>query len=211
MCVKIYMNMINMQQGLEIKSEKLNKISKEIIDCKKCILYKERITPVFGIGNNNSDIMFIGEAPGKNEDLNGFPFVGSAGKILDELLQSIDIKREDIYITNILKCRPPKNRNPKDNEIKCCSQYLDKQIEIISPKIISTLGNFSSKYIMEKFNISPENINKIHGKIFIVGAFTTNIMIIPLYHPAAVLYNQNIKKALIEDFKVIDSVLKKID
>ena len=137
-----------------------------IKDCKNCILCKTRKNIVVGEGNLKTKILFIGEAPGKNEDESGKPFCGRAGKILDKLLLSAKIKRSDIYITNIVKCRPPKNRDPSKEEINTCSIYLDKQIKKIKPEIICPLGRFSSKYILKKYlDISPE-IGEVHGKIF---------------------------------------------
>ena len=125
-----------------------------------------------------------------NEAKTGRPFCGAAGKILDELLESAGIKREEIYITNILKCRPPENRNPESEEIKACALYLEKQIEIIKPKVICTLGNYSTKYILEKYGLGNQvqGISKIHGKIFKVKSLFENINIIPLYHPAVATY-----------------------
>ena len=195
---------------MTMQEEELEEVSKEVINCERCTLFKERTNPVFGAGSITSDIMFIGEAPGRNEDLKGLPFVGAAGKILDELLQSIDLKRNDVYIANILKCRPPGNRDPKNEEIKACTPYLDRQIEIIHPKIISTLGNFASKYIMESFGITAGSISKIHGKVFAVSTLMVQARVIPLYHPAAAVYNPNLKGILIKDFKILDELLKKI-
>ena len=189
-----------------MQNKELEDVSYEVASCKKCILYKTRKNPVSGAGNNASGIMFIGEAPGRNEDLKGLPFVGAAGKVLDDLLGSIDLKREDVYICNILKCRPPENRDPKNEEIKACTPYLDRQIEILNPKVISTLGNFASRYIMEKFGIKPDSISKIHGKVFNVSTLTHQVRIVPLYHPAVAVYNPNQKKMLIEDFRVLDKI-----
>jgi DNA polymerase len=166
-------------------------------------LCKTRKNVVVGDGSLNAQIMLIGEAPGRHEDLEGRPFVGRAGKILDELLCSIHVKRSDVYIANILKCRPPNNRNPYDLEIKACTSYLDNQITLLKPKIIGALGNFSTTYILEKFGISSDKIGNIHGKVFPASNlfFATNI--IPLYHPAAATYNPNMKDILMEDFKTI--------
>ena len=125
----------------------MKKITDEIKYCKKCELCKSRNNPVIGEGNLNTEIMFIGEAPGYNEDKQGIPFVGKAGKILDELLHSIGLQREDVYIANILKCRPPENRNPLKTEIDACTEYLNRQIELIQPKIIIPMGNFACSFI----------------------------------------------------------------
>jgi len=178
----------------------MEKIEEEIKNCKRCDLWKTRNHCVVGSGNLNAKIMFIGEAPGYNEDLQGKPFVGKAGKFFDELLSSVELTRDEVYITNILKCRPPGNRNPTEEEIKACTPYLDRQIEIIKPKIICCLGNFATNYIFKKFNLKPESISKIHGKIFNISNLFGIKYIIPLYHPAVAVYNFNMKNILLEDF-----------
>jgi DNA polymerase len=150
------------------RREAIEKLTKEIKNCKKCSLWKTRRNAVIGEGPLNSNIMFIGEAPGYNEDLQGKPFVGKAGKVFDELLESVTLQRKEVYIANILKCRPPNNRDPLLNEIKNCKNYLDRQISIIQPKVIVPLGNFASFYIFEKYNLKKEKISKVHGKSFSV-------------------------------------------
>jgi len=182
----------------------LKEIKDKVLACKKCPLYKTRTYPVIGQGNHQAKIIFIGEAPGFSEDKTGYPFCGKAGKILDELLKSIAIKREDIYICNILKCRPPNNRDPEEKEIKACTPYLKKQIEIIKPKIICALGNYSTRYILEKYNLQDkiQGISKIHGKVFSVD----NTKIIPLYHPAAATYNPNMIEMMKNDFQVLKTI-----
>ena len=185
--------------------EKLQLLKEQILNCKKCDLYKTRTNPVIGEGSLNADILFIGEAPGFNEDKQGKPFVGQAGKIFDELLNFINLKREKIYITNILKCRPPNNRNPTQEEIKICSSYLNKQINVIKPKVICCLGNFATDYILKKFGLKDkiQGISKIHGKVFSVSSLSGLIKIIPIYHPAVVTYNPNMLKILKKDFEKI--------
>jgi len=186
------------------KEAEIEKLKKECIEfCKKSPLYKDGTFPVFGEGSLNSEIMLVGEAPGYNESITGKPFCGAAGKILDELLESAGLKREDIFITNIVKLRPPNNRNPTQEEIKSFAHFLDKQIEIINPKIICCLGNFSTGYIMKKFNLSNklQGISKIHGQVFSVSTLFGTIKIIPLYHPAVVTYDANMKEVLKEDFE----------
>ena len=186
------------------KEAEIEKLKKECIEfCKKSPLYKDGTFPVFGEGSLNADIMLVGEAPGYNESITGKPFCGAAGKILDELLESVGLKREGIFITNIVKLRPPNNRNPTQEEIKSFAPFLDKQIEIINPKIICCLGNFSTGYIMKKFNLSNklQGISKIHGQVFSVSTLFGTIKIIPLYHPAVVTYDANMKDVLKEDFK----------
>jgi len=183
----------------------LRKIRNEVLDCKKCSLYKTRIYPVVGEGNHQAKIVLCGEAPGFNEDKTGRPFYGGAGKILDELLGSVKIKREEIYICNILKCRPPNNRNPQKEEIKACTPYLERQIEIIKPKIIGALGNYATAYILTKYGFKEEiqGISKIHGEIFETKTSFGQVKIIPFYHPAVVVYNQNMKRELEKDFKIL--------
>ncbi|MDD4661689.1 MAG: uracil-DNA glycosylase [Candidatus Pacebacteria bacterium] len=173
---------------------------KQIIkECKRCSLFKKRITPTIHCGDIKSNILFIGEAPGKNEDETGIPFCGRAGSILNDLLKLIELKREDVYITNIVKCRPPKNRDPKKSEIKKCSYLLEKEIELLKPKIICPLGRFSSKYILNKYFKKNYEIGEVHGKVF----KTENIIIIPMYHPAAAIYNNKKINILKKDFKKI--------
>lgn len=191
------------------KKEEMEKIISIVSNCKKCNLYKTRRNPVVGIGSLDSKILFIGEAPGYNEDLQGLPFVGRAGKILDELLKSIGLKRENVYIVNIIKCRPPKNRNPLKNEIVSCTDYLDKQIEIIHPIIIAPLGNFAVKYIFEKFGLKTEKISNIHGKIFDIKTVFNTFKFIPLFHPAVATYNPSTMDILLEDFKKIKFAIQK--
>lgn len=187
--------------------EELSAIATEINNCKRCGLWKFRTNSVPGEGPANPKIMFIGEAPGRNEDLQGRPFVGRAGKLLDELLNYIGVKRNEVFIGNILKDRPPQNRNPQPEEIKACTPFLDMQLEILKPKIICTLGNFSSAYILEKFGHTAEPISKVHGKSYKVKNLFLDLVVIPLYHPAAAIYNPNLKATLMEDFRVIKDFL----
>lgn len=193
---------------MDKRDEQLKKIKDELLESRLSPLYQYRIEnkyfPVVGQGNHYAHIVFIGEAPGKNEALTGRPFCGAAGKILDNLLESVGIKREDVYITNIVKDRPPGNRDPLPEEIEFYAPFLDKQINIIQPKAIATLGRFSMEYIMKKFGLISElkSISQIHGHIFKTNPLSENLItIIPLYHPAAAIYNQHLKTVLIEDFK----------
>lgn len=187
------------------REEELERIEQSIKACKRCELWETRTNPVAGAGSLSARILFVGEAPGYYEDLKGEPFVGKAGKVLDELLASIELQRNDVYIANVLKCRPPGNRNPATEEIRACTPYLDAQLEIIQPEIIATLGNFSLAYIFDKFGLKKDKISKIHGKVFTVSTIAGIKIkkIIPLYHPAVATYNPNMKGALIEDFKVL--------
>jgi uracil-DNA glycosylase len=193
----------------DLNSKELEKIKQEVIDLKDSPLYQERIKnnvfPVIGEGNHNARIMFVGEAPGRNEALKGRPFCGRAGQILDELLSSVDIKRQDVYITNIVKDRPPSNRDPELNEIKAYSGFLDRQINIIKPEIIVGLGRFSSHYLLSKFNLENEIkvISLIHGKVFVAQADYGSIEIITMFHPASTIYDKSKKEVLSKSFNEI--------
>ena len=197
--------------NLEEKDKKLEEIKEEVLLCQKCPLYATRHLPVIGEGSHNADIMFIGEAPGAHEDQTGHPFWGAAGKILDNLLNKVNLKRENIYITNILKCRPPHNRDPKTEEIEACVPFLDRQIDIIQPKIICTLGNFATKYILAKFGLSDKitGISKLHGQIFESQSLFGSFKIMPLYHTAVATYNPNMKPILEKDFLILKEFLQK--
>ncbi len=186
----------------------LSKIEEEIRTCRRCSLWKTRTNPVPGEGNQKADIMFIGEAPGRFEDLKGRPFVGAAGKVLDELLEHVGLKRSEIYITNVVKCRPPGNRDPSPEEIKSCSPYLEKQIEIIEPKIIVTLGRHSMKWVFEKFGIPEDKISRIHGRIYEINHGFVRF-VLPLYHPAVAVYNPEMEDVLKKDIEVLRQVSKR--
>lgn len=190
----------------EIEKE-IKQMEQDVANCRRCGLWETRNNPVAGEGPVTAKVMFIGEAPGYNEDIQGRPFVGKAGKIFDELLRSVGLERKDVYIANILKCRPPKNRDPLGEEIKACTPYLDKQITCIQLSVIGTLGNFASSYVLEKFGFQAEKIGKIHGKIFRIKNLLFDARIIPLYHPAAAVYNPNMKDVLMQDFKSITKAL----
>ena len=189
---------------LEEKQKKLSQLRQEISKCQKCPLAKSRTRTVPGEGDPNAEIIFIGEAPGFNEDQQGVPFCGNAGKFLDELLASIDMKREDVFIANTLKCRPPENRDPQPIEKEACRSYLDQQIEIIAPKIIITLGRHST----ETFLPGAGGITKLRAKLF---RRPGNRYFFPLYHPAAALHNGSLRDTLIQDFNNIPEALKKIE
>ena len=191
------------------KYELLKEIKEEVINFKESALYKERIKnnvfPVIGEGSHDADIMFIGEAPGKNEAATGKPFCGAAGRVLDELLLSVHLKREDVYITNIVKDRPTNNRDPLPEEIALYAPFLDRQIDIIQPKKIVTLGRHSMAYIMKKFGLEKEvkGISQIHGNVFEAKASYGKMKIIPLFHPAVALYQNSLKGEMIKDFKIL--------
>jgi len=192
------------------RTEQLKKIKDEVLNLNNSILCKERIKnkafPVIGEGSHYAKIMFIGEAPGKNEAATGRPFCGASGRILDELLSSVGIDRKRVYVTNIVKDRPPFNRDPLPEEIKIYASFLDRQIDIIQPKVIATLGRFPMDYIMKKFSLdaSITNISDMRGKIFDTQATYGPIKIIPLYHPAVAVYDSSRKQELVDDFKALE-------
>lgn len=196
-------------QKQDKRTELLREIKDEIMAGKNLPLYDERtkngVYPVIGEGSHYAKIMFIGEAPGKNEAATGRPFCGASGRILDQLLASVGILRKDVYVTNIVKDRPPANRDPLPEEIEAYSSYLDHQVEIIRPEVIVTLGRFSMVYIMNKFGLAGElkSISQIHGKIFDAKTSYGLIRIVPLYHPAVAVYNGGMKDALAKDFGIL--------
>jgi len=185
------------------KEKELTEISRHVASCKKCSLYKNATNPVPGEGNPEAEIMFIGEGPGYWEDQRGIPFCGQAGKLLDELLQSIKVARKDVFITNVVKHRPLANRDPLPEEIEACREFLDRQIEIIQPKIIVTLGRFS----MERF-IPGAKISRIHGQARFVEFAGRKIIVIPMFHPAAALRGEQVMRILKQDFLKIPVFLK---
>ena len=191
-------------------SSELKIIEEEIKQCRKCRLWETRINAVPGEGPENAEVMFIGEAPGYNEDVQGRPFVGAAGKLLTSLIQEVlGVSRADVYITNILKCRPPNNRDPLPSEVEACTPYLDKQINVIKPKVVVTLGRHSTKYILSKLGVKITGIMKVRGKVFEGEIFGLKIKVLPTYHPAAALYNPKLKNFLTQDFKKIGEFLGK--
>ena len=179
----------------------LTQLYDQIRVCQKCDLSKGRTNAVPGEGPENSEIMMIGEAPGFYEDREGRPFVGASGKFLDELLAGIQLKRDQIYICNVIKCRPPQNRDPQPEEMDACKPYLDRQIDLIKPKIIITISRFAmARWFADK------KIGEIHGKPKKIG----NLVVLPMYHPAAALHQPSLKKVLQEDFGKIPQILKEM-
>jgi len=195
------------------RTKNLELIEQEVIDLKNSALADERrangTLPVIGDGDNRAKIVFIGEAPGEKEAKTGKPFVGRAGKFLNELLESIGMPRESVYITNIVKDRPPKNRDPLTEEIEMYAPFLDKQIAIIKPKVIATLGRFSMQYIMDRYGLEAEvgPISDLHGKVFDTEISGEKVKIVPLYHPAVALYNGSKRTELMNDFKVLKTLI----
>lgn len=191
----------------EEKQKKLDELAQSIIDAKLTPeLARQATQLVFGTGNPDADVVFIGEAPGKNEDLKGEPFVGAAGKFLNEMLASVDLRREDIYITNIVKYRPPNNRDPLPDEKNQFWPYLLKQIAIIRPKVIATLGRHSGQAFLKDLHISVDHGHPKRIKV-ILDKEPQSIVILPLYHPAAALYNGGLRETLLEDFHIVKNII----
>lgn len=179
-------------------------IVSKVSGCSRCILHKYRTRPVPGEGSLNSRLMFIGEAPGQKEDEEGRPFVGSAGKLLNEMLESRGINRSEVFITNVVRCRPPNNREPTDDEVNACSEFTISVIRLVSPKILVTLGNHAGRFISNLTGIKWVGVSKMRGKWFRVNLLgLKDIYIFPTYHPATALYNPNIRSVLESDFDII--------
>jgi DNA polymerase len=197
----------NPQNLNDPKTAALYEIKKVLLDASNAPLFEYRQAnkywPVIGEGSHETKIMFVGEAPGKNEALTGRPFCGAAGKVLDELLESVGLKREEIYITNIVKDRPPENRDPLPEEIAYYAPFLDRQIEILEPRVIATLGRFSMMYILNKYFLPAGTITEMHGRVIETEEKYGPLVIIPLYHPAASIYNQKLKETLKKDFALL--------
>ena len=192
----------NKQKSIKTESFNLNDLKKQVASCKDCILHETRTKTVFGEGSLNSNIMIIGEAPGKDEDLEGKPFIGRAGKLLSEILFSVGLKRDDIFITNTVKCRPPDNRNPNENEVTACSNYLDKQIKFINPKILILLGKVAADRLL-KLDLP---MSELRGKTF--NHKSHDVPIIVFYHPAYILRSPSNKSKAWSDLKYMKTVME---
>ena len=193
-----------MGRSAEERREELVQLYREVQECRRCPLYATRTQVVFGAGNADADLMFVGEAPGFHEDQQGIPFVGQAGKLLDRLLEGIGLTRADVYVANVLKCRPPGNRDPMPDEIEQCEPYLFRQIELIRPKVVATLGNFATKLLSGK----PTGITRVHGIEQETTIGGSRVLLYPIYHPAAALYTPAMLKVLEEDFARIPALME---
>jgi DNA polymerase len=174
----------------------LPSLSAAVHDCRRCPLGHSRTKAVPGVGPGDARIMIVGEAPGQNEDLQGEPFVGAAGKLLEQLLAGIGLSREEVYIANVLKCRPPGNRDPLPEEIQACESHLWRQIELIEPRVVATLGNFATKLLSGR----PTGITRVHGQEQEVTLGGRRVLLYPIYHPAAALYTPRMLEVLKSDF-----------
>lgn len=181
----------------------LDELRVQVESCRRCPLCDGRTQTVFGVGNPHARVMFIGEAPGKNEDLQGEPFVGAAGHYLDELLGCAGLRREDVFITNVLKCRPPGNRDPRPEEIQTCTPFLREQTRTIDPEVLVTLGKFSTQFVLK----TQVGITRLHGRVQRAGKF----LVFPIFHPAAALYDGAKREALENDFVTLGELLHQLD
>jgi DNA polymerase len=185
---------------IQDRTRKWEELKKEVHNCMKCRLARTRRKVVFGEGNPHSMLMIIGEAPGADEDRQGEPFVGKAGQLLTKMLAAIDVSREEVFIGNILKCRPPSNRDPNQDEIQVCSHFLYRQIELINPQVILALGRFSSAFLLN----STSGIMKLRGKSYKLG----DRIVVPTLHPSALLRKEELKRPAWEDLKLLRSILE---
>ena len=181
----------------------LDELRVQVESCRRCPLCDGRTQTVFGVGNPHARVMFIGEAPGKNEDLQGEPFVGAAGHYLNELLGCVGLRREDVFIANVLKCRPPGNRDPRPEEIQTCTPFLREQTRTIDPEVLVTLGKFSTQFVLK----TQMGITRLHGRVQRAGKF----LVFPIFHPAAALYDGAKREALENDFVTLGQLLHQLD
>ena len=179
-----------------VRAQALERLAEHLRGCTRCPLSEGRTTVVVGAGDPDADLLFVGEAPGANEDRTGLPFVGQAGKLLDELLGGIGMTREQVFIANVLKCRPPGNRDPRPDEIDSCRGYLEEQVALIRPRVVCTLGNFATKLLSGR----PDGISKVHGQPLPIEFAGVPVTLYPVYHPAAALYTRAMLGSLQEDF-----------
>jgi DNA polymerase len=188
----------------EQRRERLVEVYREASNCTRCPLAATRTTVVFGNGNADADLMFVGEAPGAEEDRQGLPFVGRAGGLLTELLGEIGLSRDDVFVANVLKCRPPGNRDPQPSEIESCQPYLYRQVELIEPRVIATLGNFATKLLTG----NRAGISRVHGSTQVHELAGRSVFLMPLFHPAAALRTPSLVETLREDFGRLSELLQ---
>ena len=192
-----------MAASAEVRRAELGALKDAVAGCTSCALAQGRTQVVFGSGNPDAELMFVGEAPGFHEDQQGVPFVGQAGKLLERLLAGIGLERREVYIANVIKCRPPGNRDPQPSEIEACERYLFRQVELIRPRVVATLGNFATKLLSGK----PTGITRVHGQEQATTVGDRRVLLYPLYHPAAALYTPAMLKVLESDFARLPELL----
>ncbi len=187
------------------RAEALAVYAVETAGCVRCPLSETRSRVVFGSGHPDADLMLVGEAPGFQEDQGGAPFSGQAGELLERLLAGIGLQRDDVYVANVLKCRPPQNRDPLESEIASCEPHLFRQVELVRPRVVATLGNFATKLLSGR----PSGITRVHGQEHEVAVGGTTVVLFPLYHPAAALYTPSMLQALEDDFSRLPALLER--
>jgi uracil-DNA glycosylase family 4 len=185
----------------EAKTRRMDGVRDRAQVCMRCGLWESRTNAVVGSGGLDSEIVLVGEAPGRTEDEMGLPFVGRAGKMLDEILGKAGLSRDDLFITNLVKCRPPNNRRPKRSEIGSCEPYLVEQLEIIEPRVIAPMGNSPLGYFFRRYGLKSAVIGDVHGEAFLVDEKWGRVTVFPLYHPAAAIYNRGLTEVLEDDMK----------
>lgn len=185
---------------MQVEKLPLDAIRDQVENCQACALCETRTNIVFGDGDPHARVLIVGEAPGKNEDLQGKPFVGAAGKFLDELLEEAGLKRGEVFIANVLKCRPPSNRNPQADEIEACAPFLREQTQSIDPWIIVTMGNFATQFILR----TGTGITRLRGTVQQAGRF----VVLPVFHPAAAIYDRSKRDVLLEDFRQVGALVR---
>ncbi len=186
-----------------VRAQALERLHKSLRACTRCDLCAERTQVVVGAGDPDANLMFVGEAPGANEDRTGMPFVGQAGTLLESLLKGIGLTRDQVFITNVLKCRPPGNRDPAASEIEACQGFLAQQVALIQPRLVCTLGNFATKLISGR----PDGISTVHGTVQQVRFAGVDITLFPVFHPAAALYQRSLLGTLQQDFAQIPALI----
>ena len=182
------------------RADRLRVVRDDLGDCTRCKLHTKRTTLVFGVGNPDADLMFVGEAPGRDEDLQGIPFVGRAGQLLTKIIESIELRRDDVYIANVIKCRPPDNRNPTPDEVQTCEPFLFAQVDAIKPRVIVALGSFAARTLLQ----TDDAISKLRGRVFDYR----ESQLIPTFHPAYLLRSPDRKRDVWEDMKKVRSILR---
>jgi len=185
------------------RGREMSRLAREVEACAKCGLAAGRTRVVVGEGCLEGEVVLVGEAPGRREDEAGRPFVGYAGRVLDQLLEEAGLSRLEVYITNLVKCRPPGNRRPRKGEVQACSGYLERQLRILEPKVVATLGNTSLAFFQERYGLTRQPIGKTHGKPQPVEEEWGIVFLLPLYHPAAAIYNRSLRDTLLEDLRVL--------
>jgi len=187
----------------EAKTRRMDALRDRAQSCKRCALWESRTNAVVGSGSLDAEIVLVGEAPGRTEDESGLPFVGRAGKLLDKALGKAGLSRGDVFIMNVVKCRPPNNRRPKKVEMRSCMPYLVEQLEIIGPRVVAPMGNSPLNYFFQRFGLGREVIGSVHGKAYQVDTKWGGVTLFPLYHPAAAIYNRKLTETLEKDMKLL--------